>query len=81
MASPGGTVSGSGVLAWIDFDVVGAPGSFSALDLSSVLLNDGAIPVQTTNGSFIVDPTLQHLRDDPVLEWRCRLRYIDDPVR
>ncbi len=55
MASPGGTISGTGVLAMIDFEVVGAPGSSSELGLSSVLLNDGAIPVQSANGSFSVN--------------------------
>ncbi len=55
MASPGGTVTSSGVLAYIEFDVVGSPGENSALSLSDVLLNDGAIPVQTADGSFSVD--------------------------
>ena len=55
MASSGGMVSGTGVLAMIDFEVVGTPGSSSELGLSSVLLNDGAIPVQTASGSFSVN--------------------------
>ncbi|MGB4978155.1 MAG: S8 family serine peptidase [Anaerolineae bacterium] len=55
LASPGGTVSGSGVLATIQFDVVGSPGQVSALTLHDVLLNDGAIPTQTAAGSFQVE--------------------------
>lgn len=55
LASPGGTVSGSGVLAVVQFDVVGSPGQISALTLHDVLLNDGAIPTQTAAGSFQVE--------------------------
>jgi len=55
MASNGGTVSGSGILAMIEFDVVGTPGQSSALGLSNVSLNGGAIPVETANGTFSVD--------------------------
>ena len=54
MASPGGTVSGSGVLATLEFEVVGSPGASSTLHFASVLLNDGAIPTETTDGSFAV---------------------------
>jgi len=55
MASPGGTVSGSGSLALLEFEVVGSPGMTSTLHLASVSLNDGAIPVQMADGSFIVN--------------------------
>ncbi|ABK18594.1 fervidolysin. Serine peptidase. MEROPS family S08A [Syntrophobacter fumaroxidans MPOB] len=55
MASPGGTVAGSGVLVNIEFEVVGTPGGGSALHPVDVSLNDGAIPVQTADGSFTVD--------------------------
>ena len=55
MASSGGTTTGSGVLAYFDFEVVGSPGAMSVLSLSNILLNDGAIPVQTADGSFNVD--------------------------
>jgi len=55
MASPGGTTTGSGALVYIDFEVVGAPGTSSTLSLSNILLNDGAIPVETADGSFNVD--------------------------
>ncbi len=54
MASGGGSVTGSGVLAILQFNVVGAPATSTALDFSNVLLNDGAIPVETDPGSFQV---------------------------
>jgi hypothetical protein len=57
MASSGGTVTGSGVLAIVEFEVVGAAGANSALGFSNVSLNDGAIPVTTSNGSFAVSQT------------------------
>jgi PKD repeat protein len=55
LISPGGGVDGSGVLANIEFEVIGAPGSNSTLVISNILLNDGAIPVETTDGLFHVD--------------------------
>jgi len=55
MASSGGTVSGAGVLALLEFEVVGAPGASSTLGFGSVSLNDGAIPTETAAGSFSVD--------------------------
>jgi hypothetical protein len=54
MASPGGTVSGSGSLALLEFEVVGSPGVTTTLHIASVSLNDGAIPVETADGSFAV---------------------------
>ena len=54
MASPGGTVSGSGVLTYLEFEVVGSPGASTTLQLTSASLNDGAIPVETADGSFAV---------------------------
>lgn len=54
MASPGGAVSGSGVLAYIEFEVVGSPGVTTTLSLTEVSLNDGAIPVDADDGSFAV---------------------------
>ena len=54
-ASPGGSVTGSGVLANIEFEVVGAPGSSSTLQFSQLSLNDGAIPFETIAGQFSVD--------------------------
>ena len=55
MASSGGTVSGAGTLALLEFDVVGSPGAISILHPTNILLNDGAIPVDTDDGSFTVD--------------------------
>ena len=54
MASTGGAVAGSGVLAYIEFEVIGAAGTSSALTLTNVSLNDGAIPADTAAGSFAV---------------------------
>lgn len=54
MASPGGTVSGSGTLAILEFEVVGSPGTTTTLHISNISLNDGAIPVQAADGSFAV---------------------------
>lgn len=53
--SSAGAVAGSGVLANLEFEVIGGPNTSSALTLSGVLLNDGAIPVEAGNGSFTVD--------------------------
>jgi PKD repeat protein len=55
MISPGGSVTGSGTLAKIEFEVVGDPGSSSPLTVSSIALNDGAIPVELSDGVFNVD--------------------------
>ena len=55
MASDGGTVSGSGELAVITFDVVGSPSITTSLHLQDILLNDGAIPVETADGTFTVE--------------------------
>lgn len=55
MASNSGTVSGSGTLANINFDIVGNPASSTTLHPSDILLNDGAIPVDAYDGSFTVD--------------------------
>lgn len=54
MASPGGTVSGSGTLAILEFEVVGSPGMTTTLHIANISLNDGAIPVQAADGSFAV---------------------------
>ena len=54
MASSAGSVSGSGILANIEFDVVGAPGTQTDLVISSLALNDGAIVALQANGSFSV---------------------------
>ena len=55
MVSPGGSVSGSGTLAKIEFEVVGDPGSSSLLTVSTIALNDGAIPVELSDGVFNID--------------------------
>lgn len=55
MASGGGTVSGSGVLALITFDVVGATGASTPLHPTAISLNDGAIPAESADGSFTVE--------------------------
>src|SRR5690606_8971406 len=48
-------VSGAGTLANIEFLVIGAPGSSSALTISEILLNDGTITVELADGLFSVD--------------------------
>ncbi len=58
MASPGSAVSGSGNLVFIEFEVTGSAGNTTTLNLSDVLLNDGAIPVETSDGSFQVSSGL-----------------------
>jgi hypothetical protein len=55
MASTGSTSTGSGVLAYIEFEVVGSPGVTSPLILTNVFLNDGAIKIETAAGSFAVN--------------------------
>jgi PKD repeat protein len=54
VASGGGTASGSGVLATLEFMVVGSPAMTSTLEMASVSFNDGAIPVQPNDGRFMV---------------------------
>jgi stage V sporulation protein SpoVS len=54
LASGGGTASSSGTLANLEFEVVGTPAMTSALHIQSVSFNDGAIPVQASNGTFLV---------------------------
>jgi hypothetical protein len=54
MASGGGSVTGAGVLSRLAFAVTGAPGASSDLMLSGVSFNDGAIAVDTANGSLTV---------------------------
>ncbi len=54
LASNSGTVSGSGSLAILEFEVIGAPGTSSTLGLGSVRLNGGAISSTATNGTLNV---------------------------
>jgi hypothetical protein len=55
MASSGGTITGSGVLAYVHFEVTGLPGATSTLGLAGVALNSGAIPVSTAGGTVDVE--------------------------
>ena len=55
MISGGGNVSGAGILANLEFTIAGSPGATSALTLSGVSLNGGAIPAETSAGSVTVD--------------------------
>lgn len=55
MSSTGGGVGGAGILANIEFEVIGIPGSSSALSITSISLNDGAINVELADGTFSVD--------------------------
>ena len=55
MASTGGTVTGSGSLAKLEFQVVGSPTMTSTLRLDSVSFNDGAIHVEKAAGVFSVN--------------------------
>ena len=67
MASPGGTVSGSGVLARLEFEVTGASGVTTTLHVNSVRLNDCAIPVDAQDGIFAVD--LVYYASGSVTHW------------
>lgn len=55
MASPGGTVSGDGTLAVVDFEAIGSPGANASLQIANVTLNGGAIRVQKTDGSVSIN--------------------------
>ena len=55
LISPSGPVSGDGVLAYLDFDVIGAPGAGTELAVTGALFNDGDLDVDAQNGSFTVD--------------------------
>ncbi|MCX5672874.1 MAG: cohesin domain-containing protein [Planctomycetota bacterium] len=60
-------VSGSGVLAYITFEAVGAPTTQTSLTIQSALLNDGAIQCDLSpgtfnvNGLFSVDGTITYV--------------------
>jgi autotransporter-associated beta strand protein len=49
------SISATGVVAYVSFNVVGGPNTSSALSLSSVSLNDGAIASQTAAGQLAVN--------------------------
>jgi hypothetical protein len=55
MASNGGPVAGSGVLANLEFELIGAPATSTVLALASARLNGGAIPASTADGSVQVE--------------------------
>ncbi|MFZ4659657.1 MAG: IPT/TIG domain-containing protein, partial [Caldilineaceae bacterium] len=57
MAAAGGTVSGSGVLANLEFEVLGSAGVTTTLHLAALSLNDGAIPADVADGLFTVSLT------------------------
>ena len=48
------SVTGAGTLAVLEFEVLGAPGSSTSLGLASVRLNNGAIPLTTSDGTLNV---------------------------
>jgi len=54
MASPAGAISGTGSIAVIDFNVTGAAGMTTALQINATNLNDWTILVQITDGVFTV---------------------------
>ncbi|MBN1318726.1 MAG: IPT/TIG domain-containing protein, partial [Anaerolineales bacterium] len=54
MASTGSPASGDGTLATISFDIVGGSGMTTTLDISDVLLNEGAIRYELNDGTFTV---------------------------
>ncbi|MFP5212285.1 MAG: S8 family serine peptidase [Acidobacteriota bacterium] len=54
LASTSGAVTGSGVLFYIECEVTGSPGTSTTVQVDSVSLNDGAIPAQTSPGTFSV---------------------------
>jgi hypothetical protein len=54
MASPGGSVSGSGGLLSLEFQILGAPDTESDLTFTDTLLNDGAISPDVEDGSVTV---------------------------
>jgi len=55
MASGAGITSGSGTLAIVDFEVIGAAGTSTALTYTTAKLNDGAIVPVTAAGSLSVN--------------------------
>jgi len=55
MTTGGGSVTGDGALAQMNINVIGDPSDSTALTISEVLLNDGAIPVVLDHGQITVD--------------------------
>lgn len=54
MASNSGAVSATGPFINLELEITGTPGSNSPLTFSSVMINDGAIPVELVNGQVTV---------------------------
>ena len=55
VASPSGTVSGTGNLLNIEFKAIGAPGKVSPVTLGKTSLNEGSIEFNAINGSVSID--------------------------
>ena len=75
MISGGGAVFGSGVLAQLEFEVVGNPGTSSALVFSTLLLNAGSIPVSLAAGSLTV--TVAYDISGTVRHWKSNAAISD----
>lgn len=54
LANPGTPLTGAGTLLNLEFDIIGTPGAITDLLFASCLLNDGAITVQTIDGTFTI---------------------------
>lgn len=55
MATLGGGSTGTGALAYLDFEVIGAAGTSSPLSITAIALNGGAVPANTDNGTITVE--------------------------
>ena len=55
MAAGSGSVTGSGTLANLEFDVIGSASQNGALTISVARLNDGAITATLVNGSVVIN--------------------------
>ena len=55
IASSGSMVSGAGVVAYVQFEVVGSPSTTSTLHIGDAALNDGAISALLSDGTLSVN--------------------------
>jgi len=55
LGSPDDAANGTGILVWLELELVGSDGNTSVLHIANVSLNGGAIPVETADGSVVVD--------------------------
>lgn len=55
MATGSGAVTGDGIIARLNFEIIGAAGATSALTVSQVKLNNDAIPVNIGHGQVTVE--------------------------